>query len=249
MAAQKKTALPGPEKTTPSQTKSDLEKSGRPGIKMKDLTQATGVAKSTILLYVKKGLLPAPVKTSPNMAYYDPACIERIGFIKKIQASHRLPLAAIKGLVKAMDKGRDIAPLLELQSTLFGGSGDKMDAVSFAEAADLSLEELNRLCKLKLIIPLEKERYDTHDLDLARQLKIYIKEGMALEDLGFYPEFAKKIVSAEIKLREKYTQNLEFRENARITLEMTQMARTLRAYVIDRTLQKELIEFKGLNKK
>ena len=51
-------------------------------LKMKQLADATGVAKSTILLYVKRGLLPKPVKTSPNMAYYDPICIQRIAFIK-----------------------------------------------------------------------------------------------------------------------------------------------------------------------
>ena len=57
------------------------------------------------------------------MAHYDPVCIERIAFIKKIQASHRLPLAAIKGLIREMDKGQDIAPQLELQSMLFGVAG------------------------------------------------------------------------------------------------------------------------------
>ncbi len=83
-----------------------------PMLKMKELADATGVAKSTILLYVNKGLLPLPVKTSPNMAYYDPLCVDRIAFIKKVQSTHRLPLAAIKGLLKEMDKGRDVTPLL-----------------------------------------------------------------------------------------------------------------------------------------
>ena len=104
-----------------------------PLLKMKQLADATGVAKSTILLYVKKGLLPKPVKTSPNMAYYDPVCIERIVFIKKIQASHRLPLAAIKGLIREMDKGQDIAPLLELQSMLFGAAGKILDKKLFCK--------------------------------------------------------------------------------------------------------------------
>lgn len=214
---------------------------------MKDLALATGVAKSTILLYVKKGLLPKPVKTSPNMAYYDPACIDRIAFIKKIQSSRRLPLAAIKGLLKEMDRGRDIAPLLELQSMLFGSAEEKMDAAVFCTESGLTPGQLSLLCEKNLIVPLEKDMFDEGDLALARQLKGCLDLGIGVEDLGFYPKFARQIVAEEISLREKYTKDLGFKENAGLTLELTLLARGMRAYIIDRTLQKELIRFKGLN--
>ena len=223
-------------------------KEGRAMLKMKELADAAGVAKSTILLYVKEGLLPQPVKTSPNMAYYDPACVERIGFIKKIQSSHRLPLAAIKGLLREMDNGRDIAPLLELQSTVFGGSAEKTDRASFIAASGLTSEQLEQLGGLGLLLPLEDGLFDDQDLALARQFKSCMDRGMAPEDFSFYSRFAKEIVDAEIRLRESYTRDLDFRDNAVWTLEMTRMARGLRAYVIDRTLQKALIRFKGLKK-
>ncbi|MCG8616632.1 MAG: MerR family transcriptional regulator [Desulfobacterales bacterium] len=220
---------------------------GTPLLKMKELTDATGVAKSTILLYVNKGLLPQPVKTSPNMAYYDPACIERIAFIKKIQNTHRLPLAAIKGLLKEMDRGRDVTPLLELQSTVFGASAEKMTMDQFCRASGLSRAELERLIRLEVIMPVEPALFDEQDLELAKQLKTIMDRGMDAADLKFYPELAREIVAAEINLRETYTRDLGFRENAALTLELTRMARGLRAYVIDRTLQKELIGFKGLH--
>lgn len=221
---------------------------GSPMLKMKELADAAGVAKSTVLLYVNKGLLPQPVRTSPNMAYYDPACISRIAFIKKIQTTRRLPLAAIKGLLREIDGGRDITPLLELQSTVFGSSAEKMDGDELCRASGLEPAELERLCRLEIIMPVEPGAYDEQDLDLARRLKLLMDRGLDPADLGFYPDIAKQIVDAEISLRETYTQGLEFRENAALTLELTQMARGLRAYVIDRTLQKELIGFKGLRK-
>jgi DNA-binding transcriptional MerR regulator len=226
------------------------KKMARPpsALKMKALCQATDVAKSTILLYVKKGLLPAPVKTSPNMAYYDPICIERIAFIKKIQASHRLPLAAIKGLIKEMDKGHDVTPLIELQSALFGGAGRKMNPSTFAKRAGLSEKELNTLCGLELILPIEDKKFDQQDLALARHLKRCMDENIVMADLAYYPDLARKIVSAEIAMREKYTKDLPFKENARLTMALALMARPLRAYVIDRILQRELIKFKGLKK-
>jgi DNA-binding transcriptional MerR regulator len=227
---------------------SPVKSTPRSLLKMKQLADATGVAKSTILLYVKKGLLPAPFKTSPNMAYYDPICIDRIDFIKKIQVSHRLPLAAIKGLIRALDQGRDIAPLLELQSMLFGASGEKLDKDCFCRATGLTHSQVTTLCRLKLIAPLEKKSFDDQDLAVAKLLKECLDLGVAPADLAFYPKFARQIVDREIGLRETYTKDLNFKENAGLTLELTRLVRGLRPYIIDRTLTKRLLEFKGLNK-
>ena len=53
----------------------------------------------TVKHYVREGLLPRPVKTSRNMAYYGEACIDRIKLIKKIQKEKFLPLEVIKRLL------------------------------------------------------------------------------------------------------------------------------------------------------
>lgn len=218
----------------------------RPMLKMKQLADATGVAKSTILLYVKQGLLPRPVKTSPNMAYYHPVCVQRIAFIKQVQTTHRLPLAAIKGLLREMDKGRDIAPLLELQSLLFGSAMEKMNQEAFCRATGLDKNQLDLLCGLNLILPLEADCFDEQDVGIGVLLRQSLDLGLDPNDLAFYPAFARDIVDTEIRLREQYTKDLDFKENASLTLEMTRMARGLRAYVIDRSLQRRLIEYQGL---
>ncbi len=225
-----------------------VTKNNQPMLKMKQLSEATGVAKSTILLYVKKGLLPKPVKTSPNMAYYHPICIDRVGFIKKVQLSHRLPLAAIKGLIKEMDRGRDISSLLELQSMLFGSKMDQLNKTDFCRESGLKPAQLELLCKNNLLSPLENETFDDQDLAAAKLFRICFNLDLNLEDLRFYPKFATEIVKNEIRIREKYTKDLNFKENASLTLELTQLARGLRAYFIDRALQKQLIGFKGLKK-
>ena len=149
-----------------------VTKNNQPMLKMKQLSESTGVAKSTILLYVKKGLLPKPVKTSPNMAYYHPICIDRVAFIKKIQSSHRLPLAAIKGLIREMDKGRDISPLLELQSMLFGSKMEQLDKTAFCHESGLTPAQLEFLCKNDLLSPIEKNFFDDQDLAAAKLFKI-----------------------------------------------------------------------------
>jgi DNA-binding transcriptional MerR regulator len=219
---------------------------GRPYLKMKALVEATGAPKSTILLYVAKGLLPEPVRTRPNMAYYHPACVARVAFIKQAQTRHRLPLAAIKGLLKEMDKGRDVAPLIELQTTLFSTHGRLLGTAAFCRATGLNAGQVAALCDARILLPVTEGRFDAEDLAIGRLLKNVFDQGVAIADLAFYPTMADAMVENEIALRETLTRELSFEHDAAFTLELTRMARGLRAYVIDRVMQKRLIAFKGL---
>ena len=54
-------------------------------LKMSGLVEASGVPAPTIKHYLREGLLPEPVKTSRNMAWYRPETVERIRLIKRLQ--------------------------------------------------------------------------------------------------------------------------------------------------------------------
>ena len=57
------------------------------------------------------------------------------------------------------------------------------------------------------------------------------------------------IVEKELELRLRHTTELSFDDDAAMTLEMTRIARGLRAYIIDRVMQRRLIAYKGLKNK
>ncbi len=233
-------------KTRPQSRDNDVDDA--PKLKMKELVNASGAPKSTILLYVKQGLLPKPVKTSPNMAYYDPICINRIAFIKQVQSTHRLPLAAIKGLIRELEKGQNVDLMLELQTKVFGSGQKKISSNAFCKATGLNKKKLDQFCHLGLIIPLENNMFDEHDKTIGKLLKQSLNLKMNPGDLSFYPDIAKQLVKKELKLREYHTKDLTFDENASLTLELTNMARSIRSYVMDRTMQKQLMEYKGLKR-
>lgn len=223
-----------------------LTTDNRPMLKMKELIEKTAVSKATILLYVQQGLLPKPVKTSPNMAYYDPLCIERIGFIKKIQVSHRLSLAAIKDLIGEMEKGRDVAPFLELQSMLFGSAMKPVKKKGFCRESGLDEKQVDELVKLRILVPLKNNLFDTQDIAIGSLLKKCLDQGLRPEDLCFYPELSELIVEKELKLSRKHTKGISFEKDAAMILELTHLARGIRGYVIDRITQKKLISLKGI---
>ena len=73
----------------------------RPGLKMSELAEASGVSAGTIKHYLREGLLPEPVRTSRNMAYYPQEFVERVRLIKKLQEQRFMPLKVIKRMIES----------------------------------------------------------------------------------------------------------------------------------------------------
>ena len=68
-------------------------------LRMRELAEASGVSAGTIKHYLREGLLPEPVKTSRNMAYYPADFVDRIRLIKQLQEERFMPLRLIKGML------------------------------------------------------------------------------------------------------------------------------------------------------
>ena len=69
-------------------------------LRMGELARASGVSAATIKHYLREGLLPEPVKTSRNMAYYPAEFVDRIKMIKQLQEERYMPLRVIKDLLE-----------------------------------------------------------------------------------------------------------------------------------------------------
>jgi len=67
---------------------------------MKDLSTLTNESKSTILYYIKEGLLPEPLKPKPNMHLYDENCVQILKFIKYLQHNFSYSISEIKSIFK-----------------------------------------------------------------------------------------------------------------------------------------------------
>jgi DNA-binding transcriptional MerR regulator len=75
-------------------------------LRIRELAETSGVPAPTIKHYLREGLLPEPVKTSRNMAYYPPEFVDRIKLIKRLQEERYLPLKAIKDVLEARERPR-----------------------------------------------------------------------------------------------------------------------------------------------
>jgi DNA-binding transcriptional MerR regulator len=215
---------------------------------MNELASATGVPKSTILYYIGQGLLPHPRKTSPNMAYYDPACVERIRLIQQMQERHRLTLSEIKSRLDDTDRGAEFGVYLELNEEVFGPGGPRrlLDAEAFRRETGLSDAQMEELLQARLLLPLEEGRFDEEDVRMGRMYLGALNSGIRARDLSYYPELGERIVDQEMALRNRMTGRLPYQEDAAATTRMVRNARMCRAYIIDRLFQHRVDTMKDL---
>lgn len=217
------------------------------GLRMRDLTEATGLPKSAILHYLAQGLLPEPVRTGPNMAYYDPVCVERIKFIKAMQNSYSFPLSKIKHLLEQKDQGRNIHPLIELSEAIFGDEeGPLLNEKEFCQATGLSHDEVQTLTETGILLPLEPGIFNHRDINAGRMYARGIALGATPADLAFYARAAQEIVDGEMRLRQKLTGHLPEDEDAERTKGLAEAAKGVRNYVIDRVFQLRVVKARSL---
>ena len=107
-------------------------KSEKQAFRMAELVRRTGLKKETIHFYINNGLLPRPLKTEKNMAYYDESYVDRLKQIKELQLKYFLPLKVIKEIVAQTDAEISTA---------------EMDLLKVGVSGLMQLQELRRTCK------------------------------------------------------------------------------------------------------
>ena len=74
-------------------------------MRIKELSQKSGVPKSTIHYYLREGLLQPPTKTGRTMAYYDGTHLKKLATIKHLKKDLRMPIAFLKEELVRLGKG------------------------------------------------------------------------------------------------------------------------------------------------
>jgi DNA-binding transcriptional MerR regulator len=217
------------------------------GCRMQELVKVTGVPKSTILFYRAQGLLPPPLETGPNSALYDPACVERIRFIRGLQANHRLTLAEIRERLAAGEAG-GLKSYLRLEETTFdrAETDKRLSRTAFCRATGLQPAEIDELAGAGLLRPLVQGSFDADDVAMGRGYREALAAGTQAADLRFYVELGEAIVAAELALLNRAPGRPHPAKAAAARTRMAKLARMCRTYVADRIFQLRVAATKTL---
>jgi len=154
-------------------------------LRMGELAEASGVPAPTIKHYLREGLLPEPVKTSRNMAYYPPEFVDRIQLIKQLQEERFMPLKAIKAVLDE-DPERARA-LVELEDRILdralSAERTRTSAAEARERYGVPKEVLDRLEKLEILSP-NTRGYSPSDIKIIEAISRF-RAGGYDEQIGF----------------------------------------------------------------
>ncbi len=186
-------------------------------IKMSTFARKSGVPVPTVKHYLREGLLPEPVRTSRNMAYYDAALIPRVRAIKELQRTLFLPLRVIRELLDGVEIDDDFDPTdfamrVGIRRALASTTNNDTRTRASLIASGVPSATLELFSSLGIIKPERGgEGDDTHevysgdDLALLRILGSARKAGLSHEMLppeilGSYIEALQNLVTVELSI-------------------------------------------------
>jgi DNA-binding transcriptional MerR regulator len=164
-------------------------------LRMRELAEAAGVSAGTIKHYLREGLLPEPIKTSRNMAYYPREFVERVKLIKQLQEERFLPLKVIKEILENGEQGEGperLRALIELEDRVLERALGRQDARALSdrevsERYGLPAEALDRLERLEVLSPQVRNggrRYGPDDVQIIEAVSRMRASGYS-QALGF----------------------------------------------------------------
>ncbi|MDG2959682.1 MerR family transcriptional regulator [Bisgaard Taxon 10/6] len=183
-------------------------------LKMNTLSQLTNTPKSTILYYVKEGLLPEPQKDKPNFHLYDEKNIQLIEFIKYLQTNFSATISQIKALFarEDFDVNNPYKSLIHSLDLIMGAENETFNAEELCQAFGITSEKLDQLVTTGLINPRDgiftRREWDMlaiiHQCDRAE-----------LELLQIYAQTAKSLAETEVQIGLSILQD-DARQNERL---------------------------------
>jgi DNA-binding transcriptional MerR regulator len=177
-------------------------------LKMSELAERSGVSAGTIKHYLREGLLPEPVRTSRNMAWYPPEYVDRLRLIKRLQEQRFMPLKAIRRVLDTEDPER-LSALVEVEDRILERAvrASETGRISRAEVRrryDVPDNVLERLAELEVLTP-NARGYDAYDVQVIEAIARF-RAGGYDERLGFtvyetlrYREALAPLVEEEVR--------------------------------------------------
>jgi DNA-binding transcriptional MerR regulator len=157
-------------------------------LKISELADRAEVPVATVRHYLREGLLPEPVKTSRNMAYYPPEFAERIRLIKQLQEERFMPLRVIRELLDASDGDLDRLSALArtgdvLVSRALAPERERTPETEILERYEIPERALRRLSELGVLTP-DEGGYPTNDVRIIEAVAAFRAAGWN-ETTGF----------------------------------------------------------------
>ena len=179
-------------------------------LKISELAERADVPVATVRHYLREGLLPEPVKTSRNMAYYPPEFVDRIRLIKQLQEERFMPLRVIRTLLERENgEPERLRAMIELEDRILdralAGERERLPVSEIESRYEVPREVLARLAEVGVLTP-DEGGYSPSDVRIIEAISRF-RAGGYDESLGFtvydtlrYKQALEPVVSEEVRV-------------------------------------------------
>ncbi|MQA73451.1 MAG: MerR family transcriptional regulator [Solirubrobacterales bacterium] len=157
-------------------------------LKISELAERAEVPVATVRHYLREGLLPEPVKTSRNMAYYRPEFVDRIRLIKQLQEERFMPLRVIRVFLEREPvEPERMRAMIELEDRILDRAlveeRERVPAAEVLDRYDVPAAVLERLAEVGVLSP-DEGGYSPSDVRIVEAIGRF-RAGGYDESLGF----------------------------------------------------------------
>jgi DNA-binding transcriptional MerR regulator len=175
--------------------------------KISELVELTHVPKSTILYYIKEGLLPEAQKLKSNVHRYSEEHVELIKYIKYMQQEMGSSIEQIKGILqnKNQSMASSFSMLAPLMETLSGipSTAKHYTKQEFIDYFDVEPALLEQLLEDNILVPTNKDDFTDKEASIIRLIEDYIEIGLDYTLLKTYVIQAKAMADLECQLQKQ----------------------------------------------
>lgn len=201
---------------------------------MKELVEKSGESKSTILYYLKEGLLPEPQKPKPNVHLYDERCVDILRFIKYLQHNFSYTIADIKTIFAnnrfAYD-GSFEAMVRSIEMISGGKETQWLDRALFLKQTGIDEATLTRYLDAGYLFE-RANGFGTKEVEIVTILQKAARLGLDFALLEAYVQSAKALAAKENEVGSKLLEDESTPHDTRYEL-LFDVILTLKPYLFN----------------
>lgn len=214
--------------------------------KISELVELVHVPKSTILYYIKEGLLPEAQKLKSNVHRYSEEHVELIKYIKYMQQEMGSSIEQIKGILQNKNQSMAssfsmLTPLMETLSAI-PSTAKHYTKEEFINYFDVDHTLLEQLLKDGILVPTGINNFTEKEASIIRLIEDYIKIGLDYTLLKEYVNQAKVLAGLECKLQQQLCKRRTDENFSTLWKIMFETLFNAKSYLFSRYTHKGLME-------
>ena len=213
---------------------------------MSKLVELTDVPKSTILYYIKEGLLPEALKIKPNVHKYNEEHVNLLKYIKYMQTDVNCSISQIKEIMQ--DENHKLtnskSMLIPLVDAYMGVNEDRTiyTKEQVLEITDIDATILDELLEKEIIVLLKDDTFTKKEISMINLVQEYKKLGIDYSILAQYASLAKELVTIEKKMQNVFCEKCENLNNKEIWHLIFETFFTSKQYILNQHSYLSFIE-------